>query len=174
MYIVLAHVGLKSDNLALFFGYFASVGWITTNLVTNLNQRKNRTMEAISYIRGNAEYHRNRHNLFSKIGYDTVITRDMVAELIQDRSTSRDWNANVPALESLNFILNALENFAYGVRFHHLDERIFLNCVTSIYVSAHQDYKVYILQMNKENSRYFENFIWIIKIIEKYRHSSLR
>jgi hypothetical protein len=169
LYIVLMHIQVKSDYLALFFGYFASVGWITTNLVTNLNERKNRTMEAISYLRGNQEYHSNRHNLFTKIGYDTVLSENDVAVLTETMSLARNWRDDLPALESLNFILNALENFAYGVRYYHLDERILLNCVTSIYRNTFKDYSVYILMMNKKNPHYFENLIWLAGRIPKYR-----
>jgi hypothetical protein len=143
--------------------WLASVGWVVTNTISLRNTRTTHTFNMLVELRTNALFHRHRSNLFSKLGYTSVLTPEQLQSLIQERDACKDWEKDIPALESIIFLGNLYENVAYGVRRRDLDRKVVQMTIRNLIVGFFDDYAVFIQYCHDEDARTFEHLIWLAK-----------
>jgi hypothetical protein len=141
----------------------ATIGWLLTNMNNIRNAENEQTYDILQKIRLDPIVEKHRWNIFSKLGYDTKLSKAMLEELIDDRTTCRDWATNTPAIESLDLLANFYNNIAFHIRKQKVDYTTIENVATERILEFCQDYIIYIKYRNHKNPQALEHLVWLAK-----------
>ena len=165
--------GSQGDLYAFLIGAFLAVtGWVATNTINTVNQRKQHTLKILFEMRHSQIYQDHIHSLQALTRTYQAYNRALTCEEIETRPDETE--GRVPSPEQINavdFILNHFEFIALGVRNGDLDPHFVRKSLAGQILGTYTRFECWIETYAEATTvqgrryatlRTYENFLWLI------------
>jgi uncharacterized protein DUF4760 len=156
----------------LLAAYLATMGWLYTNYMNSIIQRKAHTMNVLIQQRNSTEFNRNRSLVLAKFPFGRRVTTNDLAELKRERADATAYTPDkVPTLDSAYYIANYLEFISVGVLNGDLDDTLIERTFRGIFVNwfEHLQPVIYDAQVESSGVKNEKIFLAFITLVEKYK-----
>ncbi len=163
----------RSDHYAFLMGAFLAVtGWVATNTINTVNQRKQHTLKILFEMRHSQIYQDHIHTLQVLTRTYKAYDRPLTCKEIETRPDGAGGFAPCPEqINAVDFILNHFEFIALGVRNGDLDPHFVRKSLAGQILGTYPRFEAWIEAYARaepaKGRRYatlrtYENFLWLI------------